>query len=208
MSSFNLAFRPDDYWSPPDPVTLITTSIKGVRRRDFVRGILHGVHDAELTDSLMTESLTPAQFRNWSQNGPSWVGGECLPDCRPGELEIARIIVNGPGLLVLSLRALRQDGQLAWRMVDEQQNTFRLPIDRSARPLAMHALIASLDGCAAHGPRREMPVLHHIWDRHKDPALWATFVESPYYPELEAYYHVEEARYRGFQWTAPAQRPG
>jgi hypothetical protein len=202
MSSFDLAFRPDDYWSPADPVTLITATIKSARRREFVREVLAGKHEMELTPTLLRHSLTPTELGSWARNGPSWVGGEALPDCLPGEIEIARIVVNSPSYDVISLRARRPDRLLAYRMVDERDNPYRLLLDATNWPLLFRVLVAILDGAVVMAARGEKPVLDTLWSHPVDRARWATFIHSPFYPQLEAWYRFQEARHRGWDWNA------
>lgn len=40
--------------------------------------------------------------------GPSWMGGEYLPDSEPGEVEIARIVLQSTTMDVFSIRARRR----------------------------------------------------------------------------------------------------
>jgi hypothetical protein len=208
MNRFDLAFRPDDYWAPPDPITLITATIKGARRREFVREILAGKHEMELTPTLMSHSLTAMELGDWARSGPSWVGGEALPDCLAGEIEMARIVINSPCYDVISLRARRSDGQVAYRMVDERDNTYRLLLDATTRPVLFRVLIAMLDGAVVRTARGEKSVLETLWSRPMDRMRWATFVQSPFYPQLEAWYRIQEARHRGWDWGACPGAPG
>jgi len=73
------------------------------------------------------------------------MGGEYLATYLLGEVEIARITLKSTTSDVISLRARPIQGGIAYRVIDEYDAKFTLPIPRSAEPLTLAELIRQFD---------------------------------------------------------------
>jgi len=210
---FDLAFRPD-YWNPADPLTAIVGNIKGQLRREMVTDIVTG-QAKQMTDSpeiagalsevepgLLQDELTDHLFLE--RVDPRWMGGEYLPAYQPGELEIARIVLNSTTMDVIALRARRgRAGRIRYRVVDEYApadwSSYGFRPRSSAVPLSFGELIALLDGLEYAG----QPYLEALrgqnleWGASPEDSAAFFHVSSPFYPHLRAYYE-----WRGSQWAA------
>jgi len=76
---------------------------------------------------------------------PSWMDGEYLPDYLPGEVEIARIVLESVTQDVVSIRARRRGSErrIVYRVVDEFGSEFDFSPRSSRRPLS-HGRLARL----------------------------------------------------------------
>lgn len=95
-----LGFRPNDYW---DHGAAIYARIKGERRRWVIdralrRGCVHELPPEVFAQSYRGEldGLSAEELL-----------GERLPDFGPGQVEIARVVIRGADLSVVSIRAER-----------------------------------------------------------------------------------------------------
>lgn len=79
---------------------------------------------------------------------PSWMGGEYLPDCLPGEVEIARIVLESVTQDVVSIRARRRgkDRRILYRVVDEYESEFDFSPRSSRQPLTQGGLLSLIAG--------------------------------------------------------------
>lgn len=132
-----------DYFAPLDPLTDLLQRIKGELRRQFVEreALAHGLHN--VPEVWCAQDLSEAMKNLLQEHHPRMRGGEDLPDLKPGEVEIARLVlldsVHGE---VTSLRARRlTDGELAYIMVDEYGTDFKLPIPLSSDPLTVDEVL-------------------------------------------------------------------
>ena len=155
MSRFDFDFRPSSYWDHPDPVTAILSNIKGQNRRRMVRSLVIAQSPAkrhEIPSGFFEPSLDPGTRSQLGGTHPSWLGGEYLPDYLPGEVEIARIVLDSVTQDVISFRARRRrSGQrILYRVVDEFQEPggarWTCRPASSARPLSFDQLVALIDG--------------------------------------------------------------
>ena len=155
MTDIDLEFRPTSYWDHGDPVSAIRSGIKGQNRRDMVTDFVTGqapAHLGEIDPSLLDDSLDEPTRTRLGGMHPSWMGGEYLPDYLPGEVEIARIVLESVTQDVISIRARRRRGgrRILYRVVDEYHEPGRpawgcRPAS-SARPLTLGQLIALIEG--------------------------------------------------------------
>ena len=76
---------------------------------------------------------------------PSWMDGEYLPDYLPGEVEIARIVLESVTQDVVSIRARRRGSvrRIVYRVVDQFGSEFDFSPRSSRRPLS-HGRLARL----------------------------------------------------------------
>jgi hypothetical protein len=128
---------------------------------------------------------------------PAFMGGEYLPDCGQGEVEIARVELASVMQDVISIRARRSRGRLSYRVVDEypEDAGWTIRPRSTAEPLTLGELIRLIDG-ASNGDRGDRGTAladrfrNVNLERGDDPATIRHFVkvESDLYPELAAYY--------------------
>ena len=85
-------------------------------QREHYDAVLGPIDDEILSERASEEFLQ----RSNATLGPSWMGGEYLPDLEGREVEIARVVLASVTMDVFSLRArLLPDGGYGYRMVDE-----------------------------------------------------------------------------------------
>ena len=120
----DLEYRPPSYWETPGPIAAVRSAIKGQNRRqlftDFVAGEL-GPEVEQLEPELLAESLDEGTRRMLGRLHPHWMGGEYLPSALPGEVEIARIVLQSVTQDVISIRARRRRSgrRIFYRIVDD-----------------------------------------------------------------------------------------
>lgn len=208
--SIDLSFRPTCYADFDDPVALALNGIKGQMRREMVRDMLTAEGDQrEIYDLLLgpveEEILgeeAPGAFTHALNRryGPTWLGGEYLPNLGTGEVEIARVVLASVLMDVFSVRARLEDGVYHHRMVDEYEGTFWVEPERSGRTLSMGELVRLIDTADGDGVELSGHGFVEAWWwaqlQHNDSLERCTEfcrVESEQYPELAAYYE-ERAR--------------
>jgi len=140
-------FRPESYWSSPDPLSLILSHVKGSNRRQMIRDYWNAGVLKELDDDLLKDTLTEAERNRIGRIHPSFMGGEYLPEFKVGEEEIVRIELASTTADVISLRARPVPGRIAWRVVDEYPNNgeYTIAPETSIGPLTLAELIRLLD---------------------------------------------------------------
>src|SRR6476620_2590520 len=107
----NLNFRPQSYWDHPDPVSAIPSNIKGQNRRQMIAAVITGrapAHVGEIPSGFLEARLDDSTRAELGVTHPSWMGGEYPPDYLPGEVEIARIVLDSVSQDVISFRARRR----------------------------------------------------------------------------------------------------
>lgn len=211
-----LECRPD-YWNPTDPLAAILVNVKGQRRREMIADIVTGeaakyATAAGMPPEVMSEvspGLLQDELDDPGQLGfihPTFLGGEFLPHYLPGEVEIARLVLNSSTMDVYSVRARRRGGRIRYRVVDEYKTVFYGHRKSSRRPLTEREMIAFIDrlemedaGARSHDELLTQDFLTHWWEfdaaqeRDADAerlAQIAAFVavESVFYPGLGAHY--------------------
>jgi hypothetical protein len=73
------------------------------------------------------------------------MGGEYLPGYLPGEVEIARIWLQSTTSDVISLRACPRPSGISYRIEDEYEGQFTLPITESRFPLSLGELVRQFE---------------------------------------------------------------
>lgn len=150
IAGIDLDFRPRSYIADESPVEIILQSIMGENRRQMARDMLNAMSDHELEcmkDEVLHNGF-PSYFQNYLEGRDwSWMGGEYLPQLKPGEFEIARVVLQSTTQDVYSLRARRSSktGRYYYRFVDEYLCSFALSRKSSTRPLTMRQLIRLID---------------------------------------------------------------
>jgi hypothetical protein len=198
IAGIDLEFRPTSYWDDLDPLSSIVQNIKGQNRREMARDLIAGGLDAELgpiESDLLEDALPDAHRLALGQIAPSFMGGEYLPDYIPGEVEIARVVLESVTRDVYSLRVRRgrPGARLRYRLVDEYEATFVLNPASSRRPLSLRALVHLIDTAQSDAVEtlgESFPEGFLAWQRENGERVDASFVsvESIHYPELGSYY--------------------
>lgn len=144
-SGIRYGFRPKTYWEDADPLSAILRNVKGENRRQMITDYWNAGRLEELDPSLLVDE--PSEDTRWRLGliHPSFMGGEYLPSYLPGEVEIARICLQSMTSDVISLRARRTRTCIAYRVVDEYEEVFVLPIPASERPLTLEELVRQFD---------------------------------------------------------------
>lgn len=210
---YDFEFRPD-YWSPAEALSAILTNVKGQLRRELIRDVVSGeaadsVREAggdEQTQAFMSE-VQPGLLademedpRSLGRIHPQFLGGEFLSEYLPGEVEIARVVLQSTTMDVISVRARpAEDGSIRYRVVDEYETDFEVQTESSATPLSMAELITLSDSVEWSQDPWDWVGLT---DSYRDFNLFGgvmspedlvgfVTVTSEFYPELERYYEEQ-----------------
>ena len=188
-------FRPESYWSSPDPLALILSHVKGSNRRKMIRDYWNAGVLKELDDDLLKDTLTEAERNRIGRIHPTFMGGEYLPEFKVGEEEIVRIQLASTTADVISVRARPVSGGIAWRVVDEYPDggEYTVAPEVSVGPLTLAELILLLEGASYNGDLDGGLVLG--WNNNNldcgggDASDLRNFtsVESLLYPELSSH---------------------
>jgi hypothetical protein len=98
-----------------------------------------------LDEVLLQDELDEEDRRGLGLTHPSFMGGEYLPTYLPGEVEIARICLRSTTSDVISLRARPTPSGIAYRIEDEYEGKFTLPITQSKDPLTLEELVRQFE---------------------------------------------------------------
>jgi hypothetical protein len=212
--TIDLTFRPPHYADFDHPVALALNGIKGQMRREMVRDLLSAEGEQRaLYDQLLgpiepdtlEQSLPTDRTHGPSRAlGPSWLGGEFLPDLTRQEVEIARIILDSTTMDVFSVRARVTEGGYAYSMFDEYETRFVLSPASSEGTLTLGELIGLIDSAEGIGMR---PSEHTFVEKWWWQLLeWGSYslerctdfawVESEQYPQLGAWYEERARQWR------------
>ena len=211
--SIDLEFRPAHYADFDDPVALALNGIKGQMRREMVRDMMSAEGDKRaaydvvlgpIDDEVLGERASEAFVQTMNRSlGPSWMGGEYLPDLAEREVEIARIVLASTTMDVFSVRARLTDGAYHYTMVDEYSTDFDVSPSESKEPLTLGELVHLLDTADGQDIERQGRSFVDCWWwqqwEHGHPAEECTafaWVESDQYPELGAYYEERAREWR------------
>lgn len=138
-------FRPKSYWHESDPLEAILRNIKGENRRRMVIDYWNAGQLEKLDATLITDELGEQERLGLGRIHPSFMGGEYLPGYLPGEVEIARICLQSTTSDVISLRARPTPSGIAYRIEDEYEGKFTLPITESRLPLTLGELVRQFE---------------------------------------------------------------
>ena len=207
MPQTDLLYRPASYWDHADPVAAIVAGIRGQNRREMARDFLAGRAPEYLgeIDAALLEDVLDEETRDvLGASHPSWMGGEYLPACLPGEVEIARIILASVLRDVFSIRARRRRNgtRIVYRIVDEYGESgepgWTCRPSTSRRPLTMGQLVELIE--TARCPRFDVgdgPLTEALRDFQEgsDPHDLVEFVtaESEFYPGLAEHFERRAA---------------
>lgn len=138
-------FRPASYWHETDPLAAILRNVTGENRRQMITDYWKAGKLDQLDPALLRDEAPSDTVTRLGRIHPSFLGGEYLPAYLPGEVEIARICLRSTTSDVISLRARPLPEAIGYRVVDEYQGTFTLPILTSVEPLTLAELIRQFD---------------------------------------------------------------
>ena len=95
----------------------------------------------DLAEPAQVDHLAPDDMR------PSWMAGEYLPDYLPGEVEVARLVLETVTHDVVSIRARRRGSErrIVYRVVDEFESEFDFSPRSSRQPLSHGELARLID---------------------------------------------------------------
>ena len=186
----DLAWRPASYWPEEGMRHAILGNILGEVRHGLIRQALEsGTGDLPPAELLRPE-LEPDLRDMLGRIDPRYMGGEYLPRCLPGEVEIARVALESTTCDVTAVRARqRKDGGIRYRIVDEYRGSYRCSPQRSELPLTFGELLRFLDGANPDGSSLVLGPLEGNTRCGTDPETLRGFVtvRSDFYPELEGH---------------------
>ncbi len=227
--SIDLNFRPTSYADFDDPVSLALNGIKGQMRREMARDMLtaegeqRAVYDAVLgpIDEEVLSERASSEFTHRLNHslGPSWMGGEYLPDLRNREIEIARIVLASTTMDVFSVRARLRSERYHYSIQDEYETQFKVHPRTSRKPLTLGALIGLIDSAEGVDLESDGRSLVDVWwwrqweCGYHSPQECTDFawVESEQYPELAEYFQERARQWRiarAPEWTTLRREDG
>lgn len=150
--AIDLSFRPPTYWPTGDVRLAVLANVQGEARRRWLQEALDSADPDLPPEALMAPVLDPMVRRSIGRIHPMLMGGEYLPPCLPTEIEIARVAMRSTTGDVISVRARRGgDGRIHYRVVDEYETEYTLPIQATDLPLTLEELVRVLDESSGTG---------------------------------------------------------
>lgn len=144
-ASIRYGFRPQSYWQDADPLSAILRNVTGENRRRMITDYWDAGRLEELDGALLRDEPDEESKLRLGRIHPSFMGGEYLPHYLVGEVEIARICLQSTTSDVVSLRARPSPAGICYRVIDEYEGQFTLPISTSLLPLTLAELIRQFD---------------------------------------------------------------
>jgi hypothetical protein len=138
-------FRPESYWDDADPLAAILRNVSGENRRQLIKNYWAQGRLDKLSPNILQDELDDDTRERLCQIHPSFLGGEFLPAYLTSEVEIARICLRSTTSDVISLRASPNGAGIAYRIVDEYDGEFHLPITQSRLPLSFGELVQQFE---------------------------------------------------------------
>jgi len=199
-SGIRYTFRVSSYWEETVPLHSILRNVKGENRRRMILDYAARGRLEDLDENLLKDEVDESTRQNLGRIHPSFLGGEYLPDYFPGEVEIARICLQSTTSDVISIRAFPSpSGKIAYRVVDEYDATFKLPISESDEPLTLAEIVQQLDEGRLEEtefPEGGLSLGYNNLNAESgsvERLRHFTSIDSPFYPQLHAHYeHVFE----------------
>lgn len=145
IKGIRYGFRPKSYWEDLDPLSAILRNVTGENRRQMITDYWNAGRLEELDPQLLADEPDDDVRKSLGRIHPSFMGGEYLPPYFPGEVEIARICLRSTTSDVISLRARPTPEGIAYRVVDEYEAEFYLPIPLSKEPLTLEELVQQFE---------------------------------------------------------------
>jgi hypothetical protein len=145
VKGIRYGFRPKSYWEDLDPLTAILRNVTGENRRQMITDYWNAGRLEELDPKLLADEPDDDVRKSLGRIHPSFMGGEYLPPYLTSEVEIARICLRSTTSDVISLRARPVTAGIGYRVVDEYDAEFYLPIASSKEPLTLAELIQQFE---------------------------------------------------------------
>jgi hypothetical protein len=147
----------------------------------------------ELDPALLADEPSDNLRKSLGRIHPSFMGGEYLPSYLPGEVEIARICLRSTTSDVISLRARPTPEGIAYRVVDEYDAEFSLPIPISKEPLTLEELAQQFEDGELEGLdyRGGLALGYNNMNAEScdfESLRHFTRITSPVYPQLEQHF--------------------
>jgi hypothetical protein len=140
------SFCPKSYWGEDNVLQSLLRDVKGAERRKMIKAYYEEGNFQELEDSFTKASLSDEERFRLASIHPMFMGGEYLPDCSSGEIEIARVTLRSTTQDVISIRAKKVNEELHYSVTDEyEDHKFRLWRDTSLEPFRLKDMIEFLD---------------------------------------------------------------
>jgi len=212
------SFRPKSYWNDDDPLAAILRNVTGENRRQMITDFWKADCLEQLDPALLSDELDEGTRDSLGRIHPSFMGGEYLPTLLDGEVEIARICLQSTTSDVITLRARPVPAGIAYRVEDEYDGEFTLPITESKRPLTLLEVIrqfdeGALEGLDSGGGLAHAYNLMNGQEMDPDDATESlrgfTSIRSAIYPQLAE--HFERAYDDWFQnppWKQATEKVG
>ena len=137
----------DYFASIDDPAEAALRRIKGNSRRSIVAREIEVEGFENVSPEVLEHSISEELKNVLGSRHPQARGGEDLPDLNEGEVEIARLtLANSVHGEVTSLRARPgENDSICYRMVDEYETEFGLPMESCKAPLSRSEVLAMFD---------------------------------------------------------------
>jgi hypothetical protein len=187
--------QPASYWRENGVLASLLKDVKGTQRRRLIEHYWRKNSLEMLPDVLLQGTLPEPARVSWGQVHPLAMGGEYLPDCGGGEVEIARLELCSTTGDVISIRAHQWGARIRYRIVDEYETEFNRQRKTSISPFTLGELVQFIDG--SRHPELDGGLALCYNDMNADGGSdrerlrHFTTVLSPFYPQLEQHYeHV------------------
>lgn len=190
QTAVDFDFRPDSYFFPASFADRLLARIQGAERRKHARRMIETGRIDELPELLAKAVLSPEERHVLGRIHPSLMGGEYLPDMRPGEVEIARIAIASMTGDVTSIYARPGKNCIRYRAVDEyQDDTLARPCHRwSRRPLTLGQLAKFFDSTWSIYEVLELNEFGNSEYSMEQVHEFIVSVESEFYPQFGPLY--------------------
>ena len=183
QQAIDLDFRPAGYFRPQPLEDYRLAQVKNSQLRAHLRRLLASERHDEVVRILREEGVSDADCRALERIHPLYMGGNYLPNPRPGEVEIARIQIYSTTGDTAAVYARRVGGRIRYRVVDEYagENLEGKTQRDSMKPLTLGEL---------HGLLTRAWRFHEIlecnFEGDVEGMLGFFRAESDFYPDLDA----------------------
>lgn len=191
--STDLSWRPASYWSTSSLLDSLNGSISGTRRREILGTLLEQGETFPVLQQLLNEHLGHSAKNVWGAIHPSFLGGEYLPERKPGEVEIARLDLQSVTADAISIRARPTATRIYYRIVDEYDTRIICRPLWSHHPLTLGQLIGMINSAEVEwreSPGLVFPVIDNLIREGSPIREMQRFfrVHSEYYHRLEPHF--------------------
>lgn len=144
-------YRPVSYWNDETLAQAILKNVKGELRREKIRQALEEGSIEDIPEEILGDALADNVRTATGRIHPWFMGGEFLPDCAPGEVEIARISLESTTHDIISLRAGRKDdGTIGYTIADEYEGMSSFHLSRQSSELPLTLALRHSSSCIRH----------------------------------------------------------